>query len=70
MTQNMRNYHAECKYNFHVVRFIREERDMSSWTGLTPGETELVDMNGMVKTEIREIKNGFLEEFKQKQDKL
>jgi len=29
-----------------------------------PGETELVDMNCRIRTEIREIENGFLEEFK------
>lgn len=30
-----------------------------------PGETELVEMNCKIKMEIREVKNGFLEEFKQ-----
>ena len=34
-----------------------------------PGETKLVEMKYMVKMEIREIKNGFLEEFKRSKTK-
>ncbi len=34
-----------------------------------PGETKLVEMKHMVKTEIREIENGFLEEFKRSKTK-
>jgi len=47
-------------------RYCVEESPVLSDTEIkVPGETELVDMNCRVKTEIREIKNGFLEEFKQ-----
>jgi tRNA(Ile)-lysidine synthase len=47
-------------------RYCVEESPVLSETEIkVPGETELVDMNCRVKTEIREIKNGFLEEFKQ-----
>ena len=43
-----------------------EESPVLSETEIeVPGETELVDMNCRVKTEIREIKSGFMEEFKQ-----
>jgi tRNA(Ile)-lysidine synthase len=34
-----------------------------------PGETKLVDMNCRIKTEIREIESGFLEEFKRNKTK-
>ena len=34
-----------------------------------PGETKLVDMNCRIKMEIREIENGFLEEFKRNKTK-
>ncbi|MBT6047636.1 MAG: tRNA lysidine(34) synthetase TilS, partial [Candidatus Scalindua sp.] len=47
-------------------RYCAEETPVISEMEIkVPGETELVDMNCRVKTEIREIKNGFLEEFKQ-----
>jgi len=47
-------------------RYCAEETQVISETEIkVPGETELVDMNYRIKTEIREIKNGFLEEFKQ-----
>jgi len=46
-------------------RYCAEESPVLSETEIkVPGETELVDMNCRVKTEIREIKYGFLEEFK------
>jgi len=46
-------------------RYCVEESPVLNETEIkVPGETELVDMNCRVKTEIREIKNGFLEEFK------
>ena len=46
-------------------KYCAEESPVLSETEIkVPGETELVDMNCRVKTEIREIKNGFLEEFK------
>ncbi|GAX61690.1 tRNA(Ile)-lysidine synthase [Candidatus Scalindua japonica] len=52
---------------FSRNKFYVEERPVLSETEIKiPGETELVDMNYQVKTEIREIKNNFLEEFKQK----
>ncbi|MBC8548520.1 MAG: tRNA lysidine(34) synthetase TilS [Candidatus Brocadiales bacterium] len=47
-------------------RYCEEETPVLSETEIkVPGETELVDMNCRVKTEIREIEDGFLEEFKQ-----
>jgi len=47
-------------------RYCAEETPVISETEIkVPGETELADLNCRVKTEIREIKNGFLEEFKQ-----
>ncbi|MFV1976510.1 MAG: tRNA lysidine(34) synthetase TilS, partial [Candidatus Scalindua sp.] len=47
-------------------RYYVEESPVLNETEIkVPGETALVDMNCRVKTEIREIKNGFLEEFKQ-----
>jgi tRNA(Ile)-lysidine synthase len=47
-------------------RYCADETPVLSETEIkVPGETELVDMNCRVKTEVREIKNGFLEEFKQ-----
>ena len=47
-------------------RYCVEESPVISETEIkVPGETELVDMNCRVKTEIREIENGFLKEFKQ-----
>ncbi len=46
-------------------KYSAEESSVLSETEIkVPGETELVDMNCRVKTEIREIKDGFLEEFK------
>jgi len=46
-------------------KYCVEESPVLSDTEIkVPGETELVDMNCRVKTEIREIKEGFLEEFK------
>jgi tRNA(Ile)-lysidine synthase len=46
-------------------RYCAEESPVLSETEIkVPGETELVDMNCRVKTEIREIKYGFLEKFK------
>jgi tRNA(Ile)-lysidine synthase len=46
-------------------RYCAEETLVISETEIkVPGTTELVDMNCRVKTEIREIQNGFLEEFK------
>ena len=44
---------------------VEESPFLSEMEIKVPGETELVDMNCRVTTEIREIKNGFLEEFKQ-----
>ena len=47
-------------------RYCKEESpDLSETEIKIPGETELADMNCRVKAEIREIENGFLEEFKQ-----
>ncbi len=47
-------------------KYRAEESPVLSETEIeVPGETELVDMNCRVNTEIREMKNGFLEEFKQ-----
>jgi len=47
-------------------RYCAEETPVLSETEIkVPGETELVDMNCRVKTEIREIEKGFLKEFKQ-----
>ena len=47
-------------------RYYEEESPVLSETEIEiPGETELADMNCRVKAEIREIENGFLEEFKQ-----
>jgi len=47
-------------------KYCAEETPVLSETEIkVPGETELVDMNCRVRTEIREIQNGFLEEFKQ-----
>ncbi len=47
-------------------KYCAEETPVISETEIeVPGETELVDMNCRVRTEIREMKNGFLEEFKQ-----
>ncbi|MDP6925037.1 MAG: tRNA lysidine(34) synthetase TilS [Candidatus Scalindua sp.] len=46
-------------------KYCAEEIPVLSETEIkVPGETELADMNCRVTTEIREIKNGFLEEFK------
>ncbi len=46
-------------------KYCAEESPVLSETEIkVPGETELVDMNCRIKTEIREIKNGLLEEFK------
>ena len=46
-------------------KYCAEENPVLSETEIeVPGETELVDMNCRVKTEIREITYGFLEEFK------
>ncbi|MCP4253151.1 MAG: tRNA lysidine(34) synthetase TilS [Candidatus Scalindua sp.] len=46
-------------------RYCAEETPVISETEIkVPGETEIVDMSGRVKTEIRVIENGFLEEFK------
>jgi tRNA(Ile)-lysidine synthase len=46
-------------------RYCVEESPVLSETEIqVPGETELVDMNCRIITEIREIKDGFLEEFK------
>ncbi|MHC4139459.1 MAG: tRNA lysidine(34) synthetase TilS [Planctomycetota bacterium] len=51
-------------------RYCAEESPVLSETEIkVPGETELVDMNCRVKTEIREIKYGFLEEFKRNKTK-
>ena len=45
-------------------RYCAKESLVSSEVEIkVPGDTELVDMNCRVKTEIREIKDGFLEEF-------
>ena len=47
-------------------RYCTEETPVISETEIkVPGVTELVDMNCRVRTEIIEIKNDFLEEFKQ-----
>jgi tRNA(Ile)-lysidine synthase len=47
-------------------RYCAEESPVLSETKIkVPGVTELVDMNCRVRTGIREIKNGFLKEFKQ-----
>jgi tRNA(Ile)-lysidine synthase len=47
-------------------KYCAEESPVFGETEIdAPGVTELVGMNCRVKTEIREIKNGFLEEFKQ-----
>jgi len=47
-------------------KYCAEETPVLSETKIkVPGETELVDINCRVRTEIREIQNGFLEEFKQ-----
>ena len=47
-------------------RYCEEESPVIRETEIkVPGETELVDMNCRVKAEFREMKNGFLEEFKQ-----
>ncbi|KHE93841.1 MAG: tRNA lysidine(34) synthetase TilS [Candidatus Scalindua rubra] len=47
-------------------RYCAEGNPVISETEIKiPGETELVDMNCRVKTEIRERKNDFLEKFKQ-----
>ena len=47
-------------------RYCAEEIPAISETEIEiPGVTELVDMNCRVKTKIRKIENGFLEEFKQ-----
>jgi tRNA(Ile)-lysidine synthase len=46
-------------------RYCVEESPVLNETEIkVPGETELIDMNCRVKTEIREIKDSFLEEFK------
>jgi len=46
-------------------KYCVEESPLLSETEVkVPGETELVDMNYRVNTQIREIKEGFLEEFK------
>ncbi|MGR3293805.1 MAG: tRNA lysidine(34) synthetase TilS [Candidatus Scalindua sp.] len=46
-------------------KYCAEESPVLSETEIkVPGETELVDMNCRVKTEIREITHGFLDEFK------
>jgi tRNA(Ile)-lysidine synthase len=46
-------------------KYCAEEGPVLNETEIkVPGETELVDMNCRVTTEIREIKRGFLEEFK------
>ena len=51
-------------------RYCAEESPVLSETEIkVPGETELVDMDCRVKTEIREIKYGFLEEFKRNKTK-
>jgi len=46
-------------------RYCEEKTPVLSETEIkVPGDTDLVDMNCRVKTEIREIEDGFLEEFK------
>ncbi len=47
-------------------RSCGEESPVFGETEITvPGDTDLVDMHCRINTEIREMKNGFLEEFKQ-----
>ena len=51
-------------------KYCAEEGPVLSETEIkVPGETELVDMNYRIKTEVREIKNGLLEEFKRNKTK-
>ena len=53
------------KLHLSKERYYAEEHPTLKETVIKiPGETELAEMRYMVKTEIREIKTGFLEEFK------